>query len=416
MHYTDFLKTITILYVEDDVSIVEDMKILLSKVFKNIIIALDGVEALSLYKESLINESEEIDIIISDINMPNMDGMELLSSIRKINKDIPYLFVTAHSDQEYLFNAIQNGISHYEIKPVNPKKLIEHIQNLCKIKYEQKLALHNYNEAQEYLSIINKVAIVSKTDENGVITFVNDIFCEVSGYEREELIGKNHNIVRHPDMASSVFKNLWNTIKNGHEWSGKVKNKAKNSDPYYVNATIFPLYNEIDTKILGYMAIRFLTTNEEKEKREFKTKVRELVNKNNLTIQELKQKTDSLGIQLKNSDIILMQNKIQDERAKSAKLVGQINYYEKVIKKHEKSIGKQATKENEKLIQFNEEKKELKEKYELLEIENEKTKESLDFIQNEFDKKTKEILKQNQRIEELKDLLTHREGQLGIKN
>lgn len=72
--------------------------------------------------------------------------------------------------------------------------------------------------------------LISKTDTKGIITYVNDAFVAISGYSREELVGKSHNVVRHPDMPQQAFKWLWDTLKNGHPWRGVVKNRCKNGD------------------------------------------------------------------------------------------------------------------------------------------------------------------------------------------
>jgi len=74
--------------------------------------------------------------------------------------------------------------------------------------------------------------LVSKTDLKGAITFANDDFVYISGFSREELIGKSHNMVRHPDMPPQAFEDLWRTVKGGRPWTGIVKNRAKNGDYY----------------------------------------------------------------------------------------------------------------------------------------------------------------------------------------
>ncbi|MCS7188845.1 MAG: PAS domain-containing protein [Bacteroidia bacterium] len=98
-------------------------------------------------------------------------------------------------------------------------------------------------ELQDRLSILDKFALISETDTRGVITYANPKFCEVSGYSREELIGKPHNIVRHPDMPKAVFKELWDYLKAGKIWQGEIKNRRKDGTPYWVLATVGPLRN-----------------------------------------------------------------------------------------------------------------------------------------------------------------------------
>ncbi len=96
--------------------------------------------------------------------------------------------------------------------------------------------------------------IVSKTDLKGITTYANDAFVELSGFSREELIGKNHNIVRHPDMPPQAFAWLWDTIKKGQPWRGTVKNRCKNGDHYWVDAFVVPVRK--NNGIIGYMSVR----------------------------------------------------------------------------------------------------------------------------------------------------------------
>lgn len=97
--------------------------------------------------------------------------------------------------------------------------------------------------------------IVSHTDLRGIITYANETFASISGYEQKELIGKPHNILRHSDMPSSLFKNLWDSIQNGKIWSGYVKNKTKNGGYYWVYAQVSSLRNKNGDHI-GYKSLR----------------------------------------------------------------------------------------------------------------------------------------------------------------
>lgn len=96
--------------------------------------------------------------------------------------------------------------------------------------------------------------IISRTDLNGVITYINETFAHISGYEPEELIGKPHNIIRHPDMPKSAFEDLWKTIKAEKTWKGYVKNLRSDKGYYWVYAEISGVYKE--GKLLEYKSIR----------------------------------------------------------------------------------------------------------------------------------------------------------------
>ena len=97
--------------------------------------------------------------------------------------------------------------------------------------------------------------IVSKTDLKGVITYVNRTFLHVSGYTEEQLLGKPHSIIRHPDMPRCVFKFLWDTIESGNEIFAYVKNMAKSGDHYWVFAHVTPTFDSQD-QIISYHSNR----------------------------------------------------------------------------------------------------------------------------------------------------------------
>lgn len=112
---------------------------------------------------------------------------------------------------------------------------------------------------EQYQSAVENSNIISKTDINGIITFVNEEFCKISGYTKEELLGKNHNIVRHPDVLASTFKELWQTILQKKAYKSTVKNLAKDGNTFYVNTTVFPILNETG-EIEEFIAIRYDVT------------------------------------------------------------------------------------------------------------------------------------------------------------
>ncbi len=96
--------------------------------------------------------------------------------------------------------------------------------------------------------------IISTTDLKGIITYANEDFIDISGFSRDELIGKNHNIVRHPDMPPVAFKDLWDTVQRGKPWRGIVKNRCKNGDHYWVDAYVTPVYE--GENLVGYQSVR----------------------------------------------------------------------------------------------------------------------------------------------------------------
>lgn len=96
--------------------------------------------------------------------------------------------------------------------------------------------------------------IISRTDLNGILTHANEAFVEISGYERDELIGQPHCVLRHPDIPKSVYKDLWATLQAGKKWHGYVKNLCKDGSHYWVYATAVP--NVRNGQVVGYTSVR----------------------------------------------------------------------------------------------------------------------------------------------------------------
>jgi len=259
----------------------------------------------------------------------------------------------------------------------------------------------------QYTEMLDKVAIVSKTDTKGYITYVNDIFCTISGYSREELIGKNHNIIRHPDMAHDIFKELWDTIKKGESWSGSVKNQCKNGEPYFVLAHIFPLYDENNENIVEYIGIRFLTTKEENEKREFHKNVIHTYQEFRKNIQDDERQIEELNKEIKlfKDNTILLNETIVSLKSKNQSLTNQLEFSEESLVKmkisHQKymenNIGNAKT---------------ITDLYKKATQTIELQKKELEFIKEDSDLRKKEIMsqdtnliKQRETIKELRQII-----------
>jgi aerotaxis receptor len=123
------------------------------------------------------------------------------------------------------------------------------VQSMMEAAMRKNLPITNHE-----IDIMEDQAIVSKTDLDGNIDYVNPYFIQVSGFSIEELMGAPQNIIRHPDMPAEAFADMWHSIKAGAPWSGLVKNRCKNGDFYWVNASVTPI-NE-NGKAVGYMSVR----------------------------------------------------------------------------------------------------------------------------------------------------------------
>lgn len=262
----------TILYVEDDKDAQEELSEVFEYYFTKVLVANDGLEALEIYKKN------KVDIVITDILMPNINGIELTKHIKKNDPHMPVLVITAHSENKYLMECIKLRVDGYIIKPVDLEELkneltfrIEDIKLKYKLKYKEKLL-------NEYQEVIDEGTVVSKADINGNIIFANDAFSKLSGYSIDELIGSKHNIIRHEDMSDSLFENLWETILNKKVWKGRVKNKNKKGNYYWVDVVIKPILDEYND-IIEFIALRKDITLEVEYQQSLERKVKEQVEK-----------------------------------------------------------------------------------------------------------------------------------------
>ena len=113
---------------------------------------------------------------------------------------------------------------------------------------------NNQPVSQREIELKEDDFLVSRTDTKGRITYANPAFIDISGFEHAELIGAPHNLIRHPDMPPAAFENLWKTVKTGETWRGLVKNRCKNGDHYWVNASVTPIIE--DGQVVGYTSVR----------------------------------------------------------------------------------------------------------------------------------------------------------------
>ncbi|QKJ24581.1 response regulator [Poseidonibacter lekithochrous] len=409
MTQVEFLNKLNILYAEDDDVLREQTVSFLERLVKKVYIAKNGQEAMDLYTEA-IDQNIRIDVIISDINMPKVDGIKFLEFIREKDEEIPFIFTTAFSEESYLLSAIKLNVTDYVLKPLDIEDLLGKVNKVCHAYHQLDTIKKQKKELERYLSAIDNVAIVSKTNTKGKIVFANDIFCDIAQYTREELYGKAHNMVRHPDMPKAAFKELWTTIQSGETWQGKVKNQAKDGSAYYVNATIIPIFDDFGEDIIEFVGIRFLTTDDELEKREFKKRVIQ-------NIQDTKRKEIDNLKQIKDLESKLVnhsshKNELLDLRDKTVSLSSQINYYEDEMKDIRDKNIHITNSANEKVKKASVLAVQLKKENDIYEKENTSLKEELDIRITKILELEKRLEEKNKHIHNLKDVIDFKEKEL----
>ena len=195
----EILKTISVLYVEDENDVREFTSKLLTFLLRKVYVAQDGLEGLKIYEEN----KDDIDLIVSDINMPKMDGLSMCDAIKKINQEIPLVITSAHNDTNFLRRAIEIGVTTYAMKPIDLYQLIESIIKAMEpIILKRKLIELNLSLESKIEKEINKIKSILDAQDNIIIvtnkeeiTNVNKKFLDFFGVDNfDEFIATRKNI------------------------------------------------------------------------------------------------------------------------------------------------------------------------------------------------------------------------------
>lgn len=267
------LRAITILYVEDDEMMRTQTVRMFENLFKKVYVAHDGEIGLDLFK----NNMDEIDVIVSDINMPKMDGLAMTKKIRKLNKDIPIVITTAYSDKENTMSALNLGVSKYVTKPLKIGELSESIAELSQkyrknenitrmtqklVKDHRAIKEHTHELQDDYETLKNKLEMKSFLVDNYVFEVKTDKFAKMLdvskriesffGFTKDELLGKDVKFLLCDDTNfSELQKSLLEATKLKKEIHTVVNLKTKSGKVYEFTATVVPDYGS-DQMVEGY--------------------------------------------------------------------------------------------------------------------------------------------------------------------
>ena len=405
----EYLKSQTVLFVEDEELAREILANMLSKVFKKVLTAANGLEGLEKFEES--KSSNEIDLIISDINMPIMNGLDMLEKIREIDSTIPVIFVTARNETNNILRAIDLNVTNYIIKPVQMDIMLSKIKEACEKKYIRKQLDEKKEELENYLEAVDHVALIFRMNDEGNITFGNSSFLEASSYTKEELGNLNLTDLMHSDIQKDAIDKTWEFIRKGEVWSGNTKFTTKEKEVFYLKNTIFKI--KINSKF-EYITIGFSTTKESTEKREFQKKVVKSIQEFNKREYSYKKLITELNDNIKQleSYIPRLQQEVEDQKVKAMSKHRQLEHYEMQMHNvDEKYYGHMTVKSKEVdeysriILGLKQEKNTLIEKNKDAQYEIEATKKELALL-------TKIGEQKNKRIDDLKDVIKSLESKL----
>lgn len=203
-------KNRSILLIENDLTALNELKTIFKNRNYDVMIEKNSTKVLHLLS------SKKIDLILLNIDITQDNGMDFILQNQRYLLDelkICILFVTQNISNSVVRNSLKMGVADVIKKPYIIEELILKVDRHINNKIESEKLICSTQLLQQYKNTVDRSSIVSKTDPRGVITYVNEAFCRISGYKEEELLGKPHNLVRHPDMKASVFKEMWNTLK-----------------------------------------------------------------------------------------------------------------------------------------------------------------------------------------------------------
>lgn len=391
-----YLKSQTVLFVEDEEVAREILAKVLSKMFKNVITASNGLEAYEKFERASLS-SDKIDLIISDINMPIVNGLDMLENIRKIDNFVPAIFVTARSETSNILRAIDLNVTNYIIKPIQTDVLLKKIADACEKKFISNELNEKKEELENYLEAVDTVASIFKMNDDGKILFANKSLLEISEYSKEELENLNFSELIHPDVSKESIEKTWEIIRKNEIWNGNTKFISKNKETFYLKNTVFKVVKDSKAE---YITIGFSTTKESLEKREFQKKVLKSIqefNKKEHSYKKLIEELSQSNQQLE-AYIPRLVKELEDQKMKTVNRQRQLDHYE--LQMHnvdEKYSGHMSVKSKEvedfsKNIAFlKQEKANLIEKNKNAILEIEATKKELELLTKTNEQKMKEI-------------------------
>lgn len=194
----------------------------------------------------------KIDLIFGTLSHQGVSYLKVLQQIKQINPKMEIILFLKVADTDYLYDALALKCSRYFYM----KKEEEHLFNHFKEGLDTLSNKDIFFRGVQYFNALIESSVVSQSDTKGNVTYINDNFTKVTGYTKEEIIGLNHRILRHPSNGPEIFQEMWGTITQGKVWRERVLNKNKDGSDFWADTIIIPFKDEKSGEIIQYIAIR----------------------------------------------------------------------------------------------------------------------------------------------------------------
>ncbi|QSZ42242.1 EAL domain-containing protein [Sulfurimonas aquatica] len=251
-----------LLYINTSSAQLQDSPLPLNDIFQTVTILSSIDQTFELYKKNF-NTPEHFDIIIMDIDTLDSDTIMICKNLKEFKQNQIIVIISQDKDSDYLVEALNIGVNKYIAKPFDRDSVVSLLTELSTI-----TTINTQQEDKEFLlrqqnKIIDENVYITTSDLNGKILEISQAYLDFTGYAKEDIIGQNHRIFRNHDIDTNVIKHLWETISNGKEWKGELKNNKLSGEEYWISTTIRPLYDK-NNVMTGYTAVKRDITNQKR--------------------------------------------------------------------------------------------------------------------------------------------------------
>ncbi len=237
----------SILLICQDETTIENLKPQLKETFKTVFYESDATQGFEKFFGEQRSD-DEIDLVLFDVTDSNTP---VLQKIREKTKRIPIFTVASDYANLDALSILQQKIYYAFTKPIDFEHFKTEVYAAIKEVAKRKFSAYSH-----------KVAVVTRTNLDGNFIYANELFYEITGYTKEELLGQHHTLIRHPNTPQSLLDEMKGTLKEGKIWHGITKNITKEEEDFSTNATIFPIFNS-NNETIEYLSISFIVTKEE---------------------------------------------------------------------------------------------------------------------------------------------------------